>query len=163
MAQILITVCDRCKEERPPYQSGIGGYYCRRCFPIIQQVPNVAFGHDFAPTGTVSLAEALRINRKEVGLFGMAPEFVEALPLAISGSRDRLRAICSILHEGRWMGNGVNETATSLGLQTVYGNSRCGGSVDSVVPPGMVEAALACHIEFALLYLQRWAVPRGLK
>jgi hypothetical protein len=162
MAQVVITVCDRCRAERPPYRSGIGGYYCRRCFPIIQQVPNVAFGPGFEPTETVSLSEALRINRKEMGFFGMAPEFVEALPPGISGSRVRLRGVCSILLEGSWNGNGIDEAATRLGLQLVYGNMRSSDSAKSVVPPGMVEAALACQIEDALQYLERWGVPRGL-
>ncbi len=163
MTQVVITVCDRCRKEQPPYRSVIGGYYCRCCFPIIQQVPNIKFGPELEPTGTVSLNEALRINRKEMGLFGMAPEFVEALPPAISRSHERLRDVCSILHEGRWKGDGIDETATRVGLQIAYGNSRGGGSAESVVPPGMIEPALACQIADALLYLERCAVPRGLK
>lgn len=157
MAKIVLTVCDRCRQARPPYHDGIGGSFCLACFPIVQQVPDVKFGWDGYPTRKVSLREALRICRREAGVFGMAPEFVEALPSAIAENPDRLRGICSILHKGLWTGNKIDETATRLGMHMILGYVQFGNGIGSSGPAGMVEADLACQIENALEYKERVA------
>jgi hypothetical protein len=134
---------------------GLGGYYCRDCFPIQQDVQQVKCGSDCWPVREVSIAEALRIRRKELSLGGVAPYFVDALP---SATAHNLLPVCSVLFTRRWTGDERIETAVRLALQTAF--SCNGQDLDKVLqPPGYAEASIACAIQDAIDY-QRLVTQR---
>lgn len=138
---------------------GLGGSYCRGCFPIQQDVQQVEFGSDLWPVREVTIVEALRIRRKELSLGGVAPYFVDALPSATAHDVLQLKnSVCSVLFARRWTGDERIETAVRLALLTAF--SCNGQELDKVLqPPGYVEASIAYAIQDAIDY-QRLVTQR---
>jgi hypothetical protein len=122
-------------------------------------VQQVKFGSDCWPVREVSIAEALRIRRKELSLGGVAPYFVDALPSAIAHDVLQLKnGVCAVLFTRRWTGDERIETAVRLALQTAF--SCNGQELDKVLqPPGYAEASIACAIQDAIDY-QRLVTQR---